>query len=104
MKLCFDLDNTLCSKDPDGDYRNAEPFPERIAEVNRYAEDGHEIIINTARGSETERDWRGLTKKQLHRWGVEYDRLIVGQKPYADLYVDDSAQHADDFFLGPAAT
>lgn len=103
MRFCFDLDGTICTQDPDGDYHNAEPYPGRIAEVNRYAASTeHTVIINTARGSETERDWRGLTKKQLHRWGVEYDHLICGTKPYAHIYVDDSAQHADRFFGGPA--
>lgn len=102
-RFCFDLDGTLCTHQTDGDYRNAEPYPDRIAEVNRLAAStANEVIINTARGSETERNWTGVTRKQLHRWGVEFDQLICGVKPYAHIYVDDSAEHADKFFGGAA--
>ena len=64
---------------------------ERIAaEIRRLHQAGNRIVIHTARGSETGRDWTADTREQLQRWGVRHDRLCFG-KPAADFYVDDRA-------------
>lgn len=97
MIYCFDLDGTICS-DTQGDYENAVPFPEMVADVNRLRLDGHSVIIFTARGSGTGIDWRSITEQQLAHWGVGYDRLIFG-KPPADVYVDDKALHIAEYRL-----
>jgi hypothetical protein len=94
---CFDLDGTLCT-DTHGDYHQAEPFPEMVAEVNRLKAAGHNILIFTARGSGTGIDWRQVTEAQLARWGLGHDRLIFG-KPPADVYVDDKSVNVSEFRL-----
>lgn len=98
MTFCFDLDGTLCQHRHDGAYQDALPFRDRIDRVRELYEQGHTIVINTARGSVTGVPWTARTIEQLADWGVPYHRLIVGEKPYADLYVDDKAANATEFF------
>ena len=58
--------------------------------VNRLFDEGHKIIIMTARGRGSGIDWTGLTREQLERWGVKYHELEpMFHKPTADLFVDD---------------
>ena len=97
---CFDLDGTLCTN-TEGEYEAARPQPWAIERVNALKRAGHTIVIFTARGTTTGIDWRPETERQLAEWGVEYDELILG-KPYADVYVDDKALHADAWRYGPA--
>lgn len=98
MIYCFDIDGTLCETRA-GDYKNAQPMVERIRFVNGLYEKGHTIKMATARGAETGMDWLELTEHQLTQWGVRYNELFMG-KPYADVYVDDRAVSAADFFKG----
>lgn len=96
MKYIFDLDGTLCTKEKD--HKKSKPFEERINYVNQLYAEGNDIMIDTARGSETGINWKELTKKQLKEWGVKYHRLRVGEKLHADCYVDDKAQNSNQFF------
>ncbi|HET7568255.1 MAG TPA: hypothetical protein VFJ91_09710 [Gaiellaceae bacterium] len=95
MIYCFDIDGTLCSN-THGDYEQAVPFPEPIAQVNRLHEEGHTIYLYTARGATTGIDWRETTERQMAEWGVRYDALFLG-KPTADVYVDDRALNSHDW-------
>jgi len=97
MIYVFDLDGTLCDTDA-GNYPAARPIFSRIRFVRQLYEDGHTIIISTARGSVTGEDWWDLTEQQLLDWDVPYDELYVGRKVFGDIYVDDSALNAADFF------
>ena len=97
MIYVFDLDGTLCAT-KGRDYPNSVPIDSRIAAVNRLHDEGHVILIDTARGSLTGENWRGLTELQLRRWGVKYHELRVGKKLYADLYIDDKGVTAEEFF------
>lgn len=96
MTYCFDLDGTLCSHEKN--YIEAKPYHNRISLVNKLYRKGHTIIINTARGSTTGRNWETSTKEQLICWGLKYHTLYVGTKPTADYYIDDKAIHSDKFF------
>ena len=98
MRLAFDIDGTLAEGGEPGDYGKAVPIPERILAVNRLYDDGHHIIIFTARGQlmgET-RTILNATRRQLRRWGLQFHELR--EKPAADLYVDDLATRPEDFF------
>lgn len=95
MRYCFDIDGTLCTN-TEGAYEEARPFPAIIDRVNRLYEEGHDILLHTARGSTTGIDWRALTEQQLSEWGVKYHVLYMG-KPTADLYVDDKAVNVSDW-------
>ena len=62
MKIyCFDIDGTICTISVE-DYSMAEPYPERINQINALYDEGNKIIFNTARGFETGIDWSDLTK------------------------------------------
>ena len=98
MIYCFDIDGTICSP-TGGDYSAAEPYPERLAEVNRLYDAGHEIIFFTARGSTTGLNLYDLTMAQLLGWGVRFHRLIMG-KPHAHVFIDDLAVNSEDFGWG----
>jgi hypothetical protein len=93
---CVDIDGTLCSQ-RNGDYENAQPWPARIAVVNKLFNEGHRIILYTARGSGTGIDWRDVTEAQLRAWSVSHHELWFG-KPPADYYIDDRAVTADLWF------
>jgi hypothetical protein len=97
MIYCFDLDGTLCNN-TDGFYEKATPFTERIQKVNLLYDEGHYIIIDTARGSTTGIDWYDVTKKQLDMWGIKYHKLIVGKKIHADIFIDDKSINDKIFF------
>lgn len=98
-RICLDLDGTICTlRSEKGDYANAEPNAGAIETINRWHDDGHHIIIFTARRMRTHEgdvqkvilDVGKLTVDWLERHGVRYHELIFG-KPYAHVYVDDLA-------------
>lgn len=95
MIYVFDLDGTLCSTPDGGVYSNCEPRWSRIELVRELYADGHTIVISTARGPM----WYDFTKEQLRGWDVPFHVVSVGAKPYGDLYVDDKAVNALDFFM-----
>lgn len=97
MTYCFDLDGTLCQT-PGREYALARALPDRIAKVNALFDAGHTILIDSARGSATGRDWEELTLSQLGIWGVKYTELRTGVKFFADVYVDDRAVGISQFF------
>jgi hypothetical protein len=95
MKYCFDIDGTICSNTC-GKYEDAEPIKYMIDQINSLYNNGHTILLFTARGSTTGIDWRELTEKQMRDWGVHYHKLILG-KPEADLYIDDKGMSIDEW-------
>jgi CMP-N,N'-diacetyllegionaminic acid synthase len=86
--FAFDMDGVLATLVPDNNYLESEPYAPAIAVVNRLYDAGNRIVIYTARGSLTGRDWTDTTREQLRRWGVRHHELRFG-KPAADYYVDD---------------
>ena len=103
MKYCFDLDGTLCEtlRDPDGHnvrYWETTPYPYMIEQVNKLYDEGNRIIIMTARGRGSGKDWTELTTEQLDRWGVRYHELEpMFHKPTADLFIDDKGINVEDW-------
>ena len=103
MKYCFDLDGTICEtpSDPDGHnvrYWDSQPFPFMVGTVNRLYNEGNKIIIMTARGRGSGKDWTELTKEQLEHWGVQYHELEpMFHKPTADLFIDDKGINVEDW-------
>ena len=104
LTYVFDIDGTLLSL-TNGEYQNALPILKRIKKVNELYDDGHTIILNTARGmGRTKNDakaakdmFEDLTKKQLDKLGIRYHHLFLG-KPAGDIYVDDKGIKDEDFF------
>lgn len=99
----FDLDGTLCWTEGE-EYGTASPNPVAIRKLNELAEEGHRIVINTARGSGSGEDWHERTERQLEQWGVMYDELRVGEKPPGDIYVDDRAINSETWLEGAQPT
>lgn len=101
MIYCFDIDGTICTQEPDSQtpYNEATPFMERVARINELYDQGHTILLQTARGTTTGIDWKEFTEQQLRGWGVKYNELIFG-KLNADVFIDDKGVSADVFFEG----
>jgi hypothetical protein len=97
MIYCFDLDNTLC-KTEGNFYEEAKPILHRIELVNKLYSEGHTIIIDTARGCVSGKNWFYYTVTQLKSWNVNFHTLRTGQKIGADIFIDDRAINDRDFF------
>lgn len=103
----MDLDGTICTQMPSGQYADAKPIPEVIKKVNELWAAGCDIIIFTARGMDSlkgdvnqiEHRWRGVTEKWLLDNRVCYNKLMFG-KPLGDYYVDDKGMRPDEFSSG----
>ncbi len=89
-KIFVDVDKVLCTQQESTAYDKAEPIYENIAKINKLYDDGHTIIIWTARGSTTGIDWSAITAEQMHKWGVHFHELRIG-KPAYDFIIDDRA-------------
>jgi len=99
MRICFDLDNTLVTyPDVPNDYSTVKPIESMISLVQRLHNEGHTIIIHTARRMATHknnvgsviRDIGRQTFDTLEKFNIPYDELLFG-KPIADMYIDDRA-------------
>jgi hypothetical protein len=96
-----DLDGTLCDTKRGEErwfYLEAAPFTDRIAKINRLFDEGHTIIIETARGCDSGKDWYPDTFAQLQRFGLKFHKLRTGVKHGGDFFIDDKGINADDFF------
>ena len=96
MIYMVDIDGTIC-RSVRADYTTAVPLLNRIEKINSLFDQGHEVHYWTARGGRTGKDWSDLTKQQLADWGCKYTSLKMG-KPSYDVWIDDLATNARDFF------
>ncbi len=87
-RLVIDIDGVIAAAVPDLDYDRAEPIEDNIRRINALHEAGCHIVLFTARGSGTGKDWQAVTSSQMDKWGVRYHELRFG-KPPADYYIDD---------------
>ena len=99
MRICLDVDGTLCElKSRHDDYAAVRPLPHAAEAIRKLRAAGHYVILATARHMKTCGANVGLVVARqgqtlidwLNRHGIEYDELWFG-KPHADLYVDDKA-------------
>lgn len=85
----IDIDGIL-THETDGwkgnSYINRTPNFTHINELRQLKQDGHTIILHTARHVED----RTITEQWLQIHEVPYDKLVL-DKPHADYYVDDKA-------------
>ena len=59
--LIFDIDGTVCTHEKD--YSQAKPIQEVIEKLNKKFDEGYQIVLFTARGTETGIDWSDITKE-----------------------------------------
>jgi CMP-N-acetylneuraminic acid synthetase len=90
-----DIDGVIATLVPSLQYDEAGPNPEVIRVINFLYQQGHRIILFTARGTLTGQDWADLTRQQLTSWGVMHHELRFG-KPAADYYLDDKLLSISD--------
>ena len=101
MIYCFDLDGTLVTQAQDKEgkmhYSEALPIFQSIQKLRKLYEEGHHIIIQTARGSGSGKNYEDLTRQQLEEFNIPYHALNIGKKPSADIYIDDKAINVKDW-------
>ena len=99
MRICFDLDGVICAlRQPGENYSDLLPIPGARERLESLKQDGHYIILHTARHMKTCEGNVGrvinrvgkITLEWLERHAIPYDEIYFG-KPWADLYVDDNA-------------
>lgn len=82
----FDMDGVICEEGPTFERSLAEPIYEAIDIMQALCNQGHKIIIFTARGwAEYE-----MTKEWLFKHDVPHNQLILG-KPIGDYWIEDRA-------------
>ena len=95
--LCFDIDNVICST-KGNNYINSKPKKKTINLINKLHSQGYYIKIFTSRfmGRNKENIKKAylqgfsFTKKQLKKWNLNYNELIMG-KPSYDILIDDKS-------------
>jgi capsule biosynthesis phosphatase len=99
MKICIDLDGTICSLRVGNEtYADVLPLTGAVEKLQALKAAGHYLIIQTARHMGTCAANVGLVVarqgKVLFDWlekhGIPYDEIYFG-KPHADVYLDDNA-------------
>ena len=78
MIYIFDIDGTIADTN-EKDYCNATPDESIITLVNKLYDEGNKIIIFTARGTNSDKNYRMMTRKQLKKWNVQYHKLMFGK-------------------------
>lgn len=100
MRICFDIDGTICElKKYIGSYEAVRPLPGIVKLMRKLKSEGHTIILHTARHMKTCHGNVGLVvAKQgdtLLNWlkknDIPYDEVYFG-KPHADIYIDDNCK------------
>lgn len=97
-KICFDIDGVVCKVQKNNDYKKSIPIKKNIKFINNLSKKKFKIILFTSRfmGRTNENKTKAkkigykFTKMQLKKWGLNYDKLIMG-KPSYDLIVDDKS-------------
>jgi glycerol-3-phosphate cytidylyltransferase len=93
---CFDFDETICFRNSGEDYTKAFPISGVVEHINKLYDDGHRILIFTARGASSGRYWLNVTYNQCLEWGLKF-HSINPRKPSYDIIIDDKAINAEDF-------
>ena len=106
--IVMDVDGTLCPiRKPDESYADLQPFPEMLAQLRQYREQGFYVILFSSRNMNTFDGNIGriaaVTGKQMMEWldrhDIPYDEIHLG-KPWpgrGGFYVDDKAIRPDEF-------
>lgn len=107
--ILVDIDETVCHYTDERRYDLASPRQESIDIINSLYDNGHYIIMWTARGGspaskEVGRCYHDFTEKQLKSWGVKFHELSTGTKgnyikPTADLIIDDKAMTIEQLIV-----
>lgn len=86
MQIIIDMDGTICTEEKTFSRSMAVPLDNAVESINQLYEEGHIIIIYSAR---TWMEYE-MTVNWLLKYGVKYHQLILG-KPVGDVWIDDRA-------------
>lgn len=95
-RFVIDIDGVIAKFDANLDYANVKPNEKMIDIINQLYDMGNYIVVFTARGYVTGKDWSSVTKEQFRNWGLKYHELKFG-KPNADYYIDDKNLDLEQF-------
>jgi spore coat polysaccharide biosynthesis protein SpsF len=87
MKIYVDIDHTIF-KTNGMEYDKSNPIKENINKVNQLYNEGHTIILWTARGTLSNNCFFNITYEQLKQFNVKFHELRMG-KPAFDILIDD---------------
>jgi len=99
MRIVIDLDGTICPIKKENElYENLKPFYGAKETIKKWKEEGHYIIIQTARNMATQQSNLGkviknvgkVTLDWLEYYEIPYDEIYFG-KPNGNIYIDDRA-------------
>ena len=105
LRICIDLDGTICTlKKPNENYTEVKVQLGAKEFIDKLHQDGHTIIINTARNMQTQGHNVGKVMKNIGKitldWLEEneiyYDEIFFG-KPNADITIDDRVVRYTDW-------
>ena len=106
MRFVIDIDDTISEWNDNRDYLNFVPKPDTINKINKLYDQGHYIILFTARGMlsmASEFKINKWIKPPLEQWlinnNVKHHELIMG-KPAGDYYIDYKNLTIDQFVNG----
>jgi len=86
MQIIVDLDGTICTEEKTFSRSMAQPIKGAVESINALYDQGHTIIIYSAR---TWMEYE-MTADWLKRYQIKYHQLIMG-KPIGDVWIDDRA-------------
>lgn len=86
MQIIIDMDGTICTEEKTYSRSMAKPLDNAVESVNSLYDEGHTIIIYSAR---TWMEYE-MTVDWLSRHGFKYHQLMLG-KPIGDVWIDDRA-------------
>jgi capsule biosynthesis phosphatase len=98
-RICIDLDGVIAGFKKEGQtYADVLPIEGAVEKVKSLKDEGHYIILYTARHMKTCEGNTGLVVKRvgkitldwLDKYEIGYDEIYFG-KPWADIYIDDNA-------------
>lgn len=107
LRVVFDLDNTILTYPKKYKEYDTVSYIKSIKKfINYLKEQGHDVIIYTARNMVTTNHNIGkalkniglTTLEKLKELGIEYDEIYFG-KPYGDIYIDDKGFNPYDINL-----
>lgn len=97
LRICIDLDGTICEIKQDGQsYADVKIKPGAKEMISKLHTEGHTIIIHTARNmgstghnvGKAMKNVGKITLDWLDKNGIEFDEIFFG-KPNADITIDD---------------
>jgi len=92
VQIVVDLDGTICTEEKTYSRSLAKPINKAVESLAKLYEQGHTIIVYSARG------WQEyeMTSEWLKNHGIKYHQLVLG-KPIGDAWIDDRAIEYDNW-------